>query len=168
MLGCYPPSAKIAIRLKRQSKWVVGYLPPCPQLIFRLVQIFQNNMAVTFTVDANHVQTLTHKTCNYFFSNSGFKPLEACWSDLVSLPCLFCKEDMFYCCYLILYRVLRLLRPARRVSLLFILSPPRGCVLLMMAPGLWGKWCTVLNNMTIFTDFRSLAVPPILRYRNGS
>lgn len=66
---------------------VTGVLPPisddCAN-IEAAITILQNEHSSTFTVDPNHLETLSFGTCSYFFENFGPKTLEYCWSDLSS------------------------------------------------------------------------------------
>ena len=39
-----------------------------------------------FTVDSNHVQTITFGTCRFFFENISPAPLTYCWLSLVRVP----------------------------------------------------------------------------------
>jgi hypothetical protein len=65
-----------------------GILPPIREdcaMIEEAITVMAGNIASTFVVDPNHIETLTFGTCSYFFSNlNSKKQLEYCWTSLSS------------------------------------------------------------------------------------
>ncbi|KAF8516637.1 hypothetical protein JB92DRAFT_2810146 [Gautieria morchelliformis] len=62
-----------------------GDLPPTSQdcqTIANAIQIFQGTQNDTFTVAANHLETLTFGTCSLFFENLSSASIEYCFSSL--------------------------------------------------------------------------------------
>lgn len=63
----------------------VGQLPPtsddCQQLV-NAITILNGQISPDFTVDSNHVQTITFGTCRFFFENISPAPLTYCWLSL--------------------------------------------------------------------------------------
>ncbi|RDX44669.1 hypothetical protein OH76DRAFT_1359250, partial [Lentinus brumalis] len=63
----------------------LGLLPPvtedCQQLV-NAITILNGQIPPEFTVDANHVQTISFGTCRFFFENVGPQPLTYCWLSL--------------------------------------------------------------------------------------
>ncbi|EJF56964.1 hypothetical protein DICSQDRAFT_157655 [Dichomitus squalens LYAD-421 SS1] len=65
-----------------------GNLPPTTedcQTIVDAITILNGSVCPTFTVDPNHVQTITFGTCRFFFENLGPDPLTYCWLDFVQI-----------------------------------------------------------------------------------
>ncbi|OSD00333.1 hypothetical protein PYCCODRAFT_1426585 [Trametes coccinea BRFM310] len=62
-----------------------GQLPPdsedCATLVDSIT-ILNGQIPPTFTVEPDHVQTITFGTCRFFFENVGPEPLEYCWLSL--------------------------------------------------------------------------------------
>ncbi|TBU28807.1 hypothetical protein BD309DRAFT_957398 [Dichomitus squalens] len=65
-----------------------GQLPPTTddcQALVNSITILNGQISPTFTVDPNHVQTITFGTCRFFFENLGPDPLTYCWLDFVQI-----------------------------------------------------------------------------------
>ncbi|KAI0808079.1 hypothetical protein C8Q74DRAFT_111945 [Fomes fomentarius] len=60
-------------------------LPPASEdceAIVNAITILNGSVPAGFTVDPNHVQTLTFGTCRFFFQNFAANPLSYCWLSL--------------------------------------------------------------------------------------
>ncbi|KAM5530448.1 hypothetical protein V8D89_015888 [Ganoderma adspersum] len=66
----------------------LGQLPPtsddCQQLV-NAITILNGQIDPDFTVDSNHVQTITFGTCRFFFENISPAPLTYCWLSLAQV-----------------------------------------------------------------------------------
>ncbi|PIL32670.1 hypothetical protein GSI_05374 [Ganoderma sinense ZZ0214-1] len=66
----------------------VGQLPPtsddCQELV-NAITILNGQISPDFTVDSNHVQTITFGTCRFFFENISPAPLTYCWLSLAQV-----------------------------------------------------------------------------------
>ncbi|RPD58285.1 hypothetical protein L226DRAFT_614483 [Lentinus tigrinus ALCF2SS1-7] len=66
----------------------LGQLPPttddCQQLV-NSITILNGQIAPEFTVESNHVQTITFGTCRFFFENVSPEPLTYCWLSLAQV-----------------------------------------------------------------------------------
>ncbi|KAI0739489.1 hypothetical protein C8Q80DRAFT_1063722, partial [Daedaleopsis nitida] len=46
------------------------------------IHVLEEHITPTFVVEAHHVQTISYKSCRFFFENLGDEPVSYCWGSL--------------------------------------------------------------------------------------